>query len=107
VLSLGIPRLRGALCYGADPEIFWEPLDVDTARAYCARCPVVVRCRDYAVGRSDSDDDDAVWGGTTRDERRALRDTGSRPTCPGCGSTERLSDGYGVSCLNCGLAWPT
>lgn len=69
-----------AACRDADPEIFF-PISatgaaagqVQQAQAICARCPVAAECLDWAqrMGLGDG-----VWGGTTPEERRALR----RPT---------------------------
>jgi WhiB family redox-sensing transcriptional regulator len=43
---------------------------VDTAKAICRRCPVADQCLTWAL---DVGDDWAILGGTTRDERRAMR----------------------------------
>jgi WhiB family transcriptional regulator, redox-sensing transcriptional regulator len=66
-----------AACRDVDPEIFF-PIgttgaaaeQVQQARAICVRCPVATDCLDWAqrMGLGDG-----VWGGTTPEERRALR----------------------------------
>jgi WhiB family transcriptional regulator, redox-sensing transcriptional regulator len=66
-----------AACRDVDPEIFF-PISttgaavghVHEAQAICARCPVIAECLDWAqrMGLGHG-----VWGGTTPEERRALR----------------------------------
>jgi WhiB family redox-sensing transcriptional regulator len=66
-----------AACRQVDPEIFF-PISttgaaigqVHEAQAICARCPVATACLDWAqrMGLGHG-----VWGGTTPEERRALR----------------------------------
>lgn len=65
---------RGA-CQAEDPEIFFPIAAIGPARdqataakAVCRRCPVQQPCLSYAVRTAQ----DGIWGGTTRDERRAL-----------------------------------
>ena len=63
-----------AACRGVDPETFYPPRGdraaVQRARKVCRRCPVAVECLAFAVERRDPF---GVWGGTTRNERVALR----------------------------------
>jgi WhiB family redox-sensing transcriptional regulator len=40
------------------------------AKALCARCPMLEKCRDWAV---TSGEPEGIWGGTTPQERRRLR----------------------------------
>jgi WhiB family redox-sensing transcriptional regulator len=67
--SLGACRLE-------DPELFFpmaqgSGLDqLQRARAVCARCPVRAECLSFAV---ETVQDHGVWGGTSEEERRALR----------------------------------
>lgn len=63
-------------CQGEDPEIFFPiattgpALDqISAAKAICRRCAVRQPCLSYAAATMQ----DGIWGGTTRDERRALR----------------------------------
>jgi WhiB family redox-sensing transcriptional regulator len=65
---------RGA-CQGEDPELFFPvsvtgPFrdQVTAAKAVCGRCLVQVACLSYALRSAQ----DGIWGGTTRDERRAI-----------------------------------
>jgi WhiB family transcriptional regulator, redox-sensing transcriptional regulator len=65
---------RGA-CQAEDPELFFPITalgpardQVSAAKAVCGRCSVQRLCLSYAVMNAQ----DGIWGGTTRDERRAL-----------------------------------
>jgi hypothetical protein len=61
-----------ALCAQADPEA-WFPeagSSPHAAKAVCARCPIATRCLDVALARNERD---GIWGGTTPNQRRALR----------------------------------
>lgn len=71
------PWVRGALCMGADPEVFFPDgtgapalRDESRAKAICAACPVRRDCLDWALGVGEAD---GIWGGTTPHERRLLR----------------------------------
>jgi WhiB family transcriptional regulator, redox-sensing transcriptional regulator len=66
-----------AACRDADPELFF-PIgnagpalhQVDQAKQVCARCTVRTPCLEWALA---SGQESGVWGGTSDDERRALR----------------------------------
>lgn len=66
-----------AECREMDPEI-WFPVGttgpalarIAEAKAVCHRCPVRAECLDWALAAGVND---GVWGGTSEDERRALR----------------------------------
>jgi WhiB family transcriptional regulator, redox-sensing transcriptional regulator len=66
-----------AACRDADPELFF-PIgnagpalhQVDQAKQVCARCTVRTPCLEWALA---SGQEAGVWGGTSDDERRALR----------------------------------
>lgn len=69
-----------AACRRVDPEVFFPVgttgatlIQVEGARAVCVRCPVTAECLDWALRTGQ---DHGVWGGTTPEERRALRRTG-------------------------------
>jgi WhiB family redox-sensing transcriptional regulator len=73
-----VPRLPGAACRSADPELFFTPeseLVADwqrreaEARAICGGCPDRVRCLDYALETRQAH---GIWGGATESERRAM-----------------------------------
>lgn len=62
--------LVGAPCaVEGTPELFYDEEDAEPARAVCRRCPLAVECLDYALENEEY----GVWGGTTPDERQALR----------------------------------
>lgn len=66
-----------AACRDVDPELFF-PIgntgpalaQIGRAKGVCAGCPVRTPCLEWALA---SGQDTGVWGGTTEDERRALR----------------------------------
>ena len=71
-----------ALCREQDPELFFPigttgpaASQVDEAKAVCGRCPVVEPCLIWAL---ETGQDAGVWGGTSEDERRALKRRGAR-----------------------------
>ena len=66
-----------AACLHADPGLFFpdgtaEPIlrQVDDAKRICRSCPVRRPCLTWALHQGITS---GVWGGTTGDERRALR----------------------------------
>jgi WhiB family redox-sensing transcriptional regulator len=64
---------RGA-CRRADPELFFPISDggahlVAAAKAVCRVCSVRASCLSFAIENRQ----DGIWGGTTLDERHALR----------------------------------
>ncbi len=65
-------RSRGR-CLGHDPETFFPNAAEDPADALsiCAECEVVGPCLAAAL---DTTDCDGVWGATTPEERRGMRD---------------------------------
>lgn len=72
-----------AACREVDPEIFFPVSttgaalgQIHEAQAICARCPVAADCLNWALRIGQ---DYGVWGGTTPEERRALRTTVHRP----------------------------
>lgn len=60
-------------CEGEDPDQFWPPDAQDPripeSKALCERCPVLERCRDWAIRNEDY----GTWGGLTQWERGRLR----------------------------------
>lgn len=71
-----------ALCREQDPELFFPigttgpaAQQVDEAKAVCRRCPVVDDCLTWSL---ETGQDAGVWGGTSEDERRALKRRGAR-----------------------------
>ena len=71
-----------AACRDHDPELFF-PLtaqgpgqeQLSAAKAVCGSCPIRSACLRWAL---DTGQEAGVWGGTSEDERRALR----RATAP-------------------------
>lgn len=63
-------RERGA-CAGVNPALFFPDVGeaAHRAKAVCAGCPVREECLQYALEHRE---DEGVWGGLTRLERRAL-----------------------------------
>jgi WhiB family transcriptional regulator, redox-sensing transcriptional regulator len=66
-----------AACRDADPDLFFPAgptgpalRQVDEAKRICRSCPVEARCLAWALDHGVTD---GVWGGTTEDERRAIR----------------------------------
>jgi WhiB family redox-sensing transcriptional regulator len=65
-----------ASCAGVDTAVFFpdEPgenkVRYDVAKAFCALCPVVAACREWALAEMPSD---GVFGGLTPLERRRAR----------------------------------
>jgi WhiB family redox-sensing transcriptional regulator len=72
--------VRQARCIGVDPELFFPVgstgpalAQVEAAKAVCAMCPVRPECLQWALATGQ---DAGVWGGTSEEERRALRHIG-------------------------------
>jgi WhiB family redox-sensing transcriptional regulator len=66
-----------ATCRGLDPDLFFPVstsgaslTEIDAARRVCHRCPVLTPCLRWAL---DLGQVHGIWGGTTEEERRALR----------------------------------
>jgi WhiB family transcriptional regulator, redox-sensing transcriptional regulator len=68
---------RRALCRDTSPELFF-PIgttgpavdQIGSAKRICAECPVTHECLEFAVLTGQ---ESGIWGGTTEEERRALR----------------------------------
>ncbi len=77
-------QLQGA-CRGVNPEDFFHPegergprrrsRDL-SAKAVCARCPVLLQCRTHAL---EVREPYGVWGGLTEAEREAIHAEGDIP----------------------------
>ena len=72
---------RGA-CQGEDPELFFPIAatghalaQVVTAKAVCFQCAVRAACLAYALATGQA----GIWGGTTREERHAMRRSSGFP----------------------------
>jgi WhiB family redox-sensing transcriptional regulator len=109
------PELPGARCAqrDQDPEL-WFPASGDRAaaeraKAICRICPVRSACLEWALAANERT---GIWGGTTPNERRALRRTDAKALISGnCGSTAadilRNLRCLATSKLGCGSAWLT
>jgi WhiB family transcriptional regulator, redox-sensing transcriptional regulator len=63
-------------CHGEDPGLFFPISEsgpslrqIERARTTCGRCPVLTTCLRYAMHTRPH----GIWGATTDDERRAIR----------------------------------
>lgn len=66
-----------AACLEADPELFFPIgetgpalVQIEEAKAVCARCPVRQQCLQWAL---DTEQHAGIWGGMSEMERRSLR----------------------------------
>ena len=72
---------RGA-CQGQDPELFFPVAatgpalaQIIAAKAVCFRCAVRAACLSYALATGQA----GIWGGTTQEERHAMRRSSAFP----------------------------
>ena len=79
--------LDHAACRRSDPELFFPVTDIRAARAQveaakkvCRHCPVKGICLSWAM---DNGQEAGIWGGTTEEERRQLRQLRRRRRIPG------------------------
>ena len=89
-MTTGTYWRNDAACLDVDPDLFFPigttgpALDqIDRAKRICRACPVRQRCLAWALELGAAS---GIWGGTTEDERRALRtsrDAGSRKAASG------------------------
>ncbi len=68
---------NSAACRTEDPDLFFPIgtsgpalLQTEQAKAVCRRCPVREQCLQWALRTGQSM---GVWGGTSEEERRALK----------------------------------
>lgn len=66
-----------ASCQDTDPDLFFPvgttgPAleQIAAAKAVCAECPAQAPCLEFALATNQ---ESGVWGGTSEEERRALR----------------------------------
>ncbi len=63
-----------SVCRGFDISVFFpdesDATAIAHAREICGSCPVQDDCVSYAV---ENNQNEGIWGGTTRQERRKLR----------------------------------
>jgi len=84
-----------AACRDMDPELFFPIgntgpalIQIGQARQVCAGCPVRTPCLEWALR---SGQEAGVWGGTSEDERRALRRMRQASARPGAAADSRCS----------------
>src|SRR5260370_35814387 len=76
-MTAGANWREDAACRDADPDLFF-PIgttgpalrQIQAARRICRTCPAQTRCLAWALDHGVTD---GVWGGTTEDQRRAIR----------------------------------
>jgi WhiB family redox-sensing transcriptional regulator len=76
-LTSGSPSwMPQGACQGEDPELFFPVTaagpalaQVLAAKAVCFRCAVRAACLAFALATGQA----GIWGGTTQDERQAMR----------------------------------
>ncbi|MBV6754845.1 WhiB family transcriptional regulator [Rhodococcus opacus] len=64
---------RHARCRHVDDDLFFDaqnPAAEQAAKAICNECPVLFRCRDYAVAAAEPH---GIWGGLSPTERKRQR----------------------------------
>lgn len=69
---------NSAACIGPDPELFFpvgeksqaDRDQIQEAKQFCVKCLVTAQCFNYAM---ETHQDTGVWGGTSAEERRAIR----------------------------------
>jgi WhiB family transcriptional regulator, redox-sensing transcriptional regulator len=76
-MSASVNWCDEAACRDADTDLFFPvgPAgpglhQVDEAKRICRTCPMQARCLAWALDHGVTD---GVWGGTTEEERRAIR----------------------------------
>lgn len=83
-----------AACRAEDPELFFPIgntgpalLQIEEAKAVCRRCPVIEPCLKWAL---ETGQDSGVWGGTSEDERRAIKRRAQRARARGLEPTPHV-----------------
>lgn len=77
--------MQESACREIDPEIFfpdpspWMLSEIAAAKEVCSICPVREVCLEYAMVNGI---EYGVWGGLTRNERRALKKKRRAATSP-------------------------
>jgi hypothetical protein len=71
------------------------------AERFCLACDVRVECLSWAL----DNDEDGVWGGTTRQQREAMSRPIVRAKCPACQGRSLFRAGLQQVCGDCGSSW--
>ncbi len=68
---------RDAICRDTDPDLFFPVgttghalVQIERATQVCQECPVQRDCLEFAL---ETNQDSGIWGGTSEEERRAIR----------------------------------
>jgi WhiB family redox-sensing transcriptional regulator len=72
----------------------------DTQRV-CGACDVRIECLEWAL----TNDEEGVWGGTTRQQREAMKRPIVRAKCPACQSVNLFRAGIRQVCGDCASSW--
>jgi len=64
--------MKGACAGGRDIDDWFSEDSIAQARAkaVCSHCPVLAMCRMYGISKSANED--GIWGGLTKEERRRI-----------------------------------
>ena len=98
-------------CHGADTELFFPVAtagraleQVNSAKAVCVRCKVRADCLSYALETMQH----GIWGGTTGEERAAMRAISRRTLSRTArrGEAPNGPSGLGIPAGRPAAAWP-
>jgi WhiB family transcriptional regulator, redox-sensing transcriptional regulator len=98
--------MQAGSCHGQPLALFYPDPPLHTgigldAAKLCYQCPVQAECLNWALVR----DEWGTWGGTSVQDRKALRRGIVRKMCPACGNRRPQGDGETQVCMACGLSW--
>ncbi|WP_438490818.1 WhiB family transcriptional regulator [Streptomyces sp. S186] len=89
-----------AVCREEDPDLFFPLgntgpalLQIEEAKAVCRRCPVIEHCLQWAL---EAHQEHGVWGGTSEDERRALKRAAARRRARRAAAAGQAAAGVGA-----------
>lgn len=68
---------------------------------FCQACEVRITCLNWAL----DNDEDGVWGGTTKQQREAISRSTVRAKCPACQGRSLFRAGVQQVCGDCGTSW--
>lgn len=68
---------------------------------FCQACDVRITCLNWAL----DNDEDGVWGGTTKQQREAMKRPIVRAKCPTCQGRSLFRAGMEQVCADCGSSW--
>jgi WhiB family transcriptional regulator, redox-sensing transcriptional regulator len=68
---------------------------------YCQACEVRIECLNWAL----DNDEEGVWGGTTLQQREAMKRPIVRAKCPACQGRSLFRAGMQQVCGECGTSW--